>query len=72
MKLRKLKKHTRLRKITTVTGLTRPFPKVTETVTSAGRSRLSGEAAHKLCKDTAFVSHARVAFLVIQLPLTNL
>lgn len=46
MKLRKLKKHTRLRKITTVTGLTRPFPKVTETVTSAGRSRLSGEAAH--------------------------
>lgn len=40
IKLRKLKKHTRLRKLAAVKGLMKPFARVTETVTSAGKSRL--------------------------------
>lgn len=50
-KLRKQKKHTRRRKRTTITGLMKPFPMVPETVTPAGKSRLSGEPVHMSCKD---------------------
>lgn len=51
IKRRKLTKHTRLRKLTTITRLRKPSPTGLETVTFAGKSRLSGEPAHKSCKD---------------------
>lgn len=51
IKRRKLKKHTRLRKLTTITGLRKPFPHGSRNSNICWEERLSDKPAHKSCKD---------------------